>query len=69
MGGGGTDFRPVFDKIKKEFNNQIDCLVFFTDGYGDFPAHQPPYQVYWVTENPKSVDWPFGKVISLKSTR
>lgn len=69
LGGGGTDFRPVFDKIKKEFNNQIDCLVFFTDGYGDFPAHQPPYQVYWVTENPTEVDWPFGKVISLKSTR
>lgn len=66
-GGGGTDFRPVFNLIKKRFKNQIDCLVFFTDGYGDFPSKKPvSYQVYWVTQS-DDVRWPFGKVIRIKS--
>lgn len=68
-GGGGTDFRPVFNKVKKDFRDQIDCMVFFTDGYGDFPDKQPIYQVYWVSETSRGVDWPFGKIINLKPTR
>lgn len=65
LGGGGTDFRPVFDLVKKKWGNQIDCLVFFTDGYGDFPTKRFPYQVYWVT-NTSGIKWPFGKVIKMK---
>ena len=45
-GGGGTDFRPVFDYIEQ---NDLDprCLVYFTDTFGDFPDEQPDYPVLW----------------------
>lgn len=45
-GGGGTDFRPVFDYIEQ---NELDprCLVYFTDTFGDFPDEQPDYPVLW----------------------
>ena len=66
-GGGGTDFRPVFDLIKKEWNDSIDCLVFFTDGYGNFPDKKPSYQVYWTTQS-NDIVWPFGQVLHLKSS-
>lgn len=51
-GLGGTDFRPVFKyvnelKHNKEFIN-LKGLIYFTDGYGDFPAHQPDYETAFV---------------------
>ncbi|MGN1105042.1 MAG: VWA-like domain-containing protein [Huintestinicola sp.] len=51
-GFGGTDFRPVFryvdDMIKnKEFTN-LKGLIYFTDGYGDFPERQPDYHTAFV---------------------
>lgn len=67
-GGGGTDFRPVFKLIRERWRETIDCLVFFTDGYGDFPKKRPNYQVYWVTQS-DDIDWPFGRQIRLKSKR
>ena len=44
-GLGGTDFRPVFNLVDKlildkEFTN-LKGLIYFTDGYGDFPAQKP----------------------------
>lgn len=45
-GGGGTDFRPVFDDITK-IDETPDLLVFFTDGYGTFPERAPEYPVVW----------------------
>ena len=64
-GGGGPDFRPVFDVIKKKFINKIDCLIFFTDGYGDFPTKKPFYPVYWITDS-RDIKFPFGRVVYLK---
>lgn len=51
-GLGGTDFRPVFeltDKLiqKKEFSN-LKGLIYFTDGYGIFPAKKPDYETVFV---------------------
>ncbi len=45
-GGGGTDFRPVFDKVK-ELGIQPELLIYLTDCYGSFPEKQPPYPVLW----------------------
>lgn len=45
-GGGGTDFRPPFDYIKKH-DIQPECLIFLTDGWGPFPAEDPGYPVIW----------------------
>ena len=49
---GGTDFRPVFEYVdelreKKEFQN-LKGLIYFTDGYGTFPAKKPPYETAFV---------------------
>ena len=51
-GLGGTDFRPVFSYVdelihNKEFNN-LKGLIYFTDGYGDFPAKKPDYETAFV---------------------
>ena len=47
LGLGGTDFRPVFRYVdqlieEKRFRN-LKGLIYFTDGYGVFPVHKPPY--------------------------
>jgi len=47
-GFGGTDFRPVFEYVDqliadKEFTN-LKGLIYFTDGYGEFPERPPLYK-------------------------
>lgn len=61
-GGGGTDFRPVFEKVD-ELGIRPDCLIFFTDGYGTFPAEAPPYPVIWVMTT--DVQPPFGDIVKV----
>ena len=51
-GLGGTDFRPVFQYVEqlrknKEFTN-LKGLIYFTDGYGEFPAKKPDYDTAFV---------------------
>lgn len=51
-GFGGTDFRPVFDYVEKlrqdrEFIN-LKGLIYFTDGWGEFPVSQPDYHTAFV---------------------
>jgi predicted metal-dependent peptidase len=62
LGRGGTDFRPIFDHIKKG-KRKPDCVVIWTDGYGAFPQNwRPPYQVIWaMPESSDGVQLPFGK--------
>lgn len=55
-GGGGTDFRPVFDWIRDAMHRP-DLLVYFTDAEGDFPQIAPPYPVVWLVKGPASVPW------------
>ena len=47
-GGGGTDFRPVFDYIEKHSELEPALLIYFTDGYGDYPDRAPSYPVMWL---------------------
>ena len=65
QGGGGTDFRPAFELVTQRWSSKIDCLIFFTDGYGDFPEKAPGYQTYWITQS-DDVTFPFGKVIHFR---
>ena len=51
-GGGGTDFKPVFEYVDKlveagEFDD-LRGLIYFTDGYGAFPTKAPGYEVAFV---------------------
>ncbi len=62
-GGGGTDFRPVFDAIS-QMSATPDCLVYLTDGYGSFPDTAPKYPVIWGSIS-KGVNYPFGDVVEI----
>ena len=51
-GLGGTDFRPVFEYVEqlhknREFTN-LKGLIYFTDGFGAFPAKKPDYDTAFV---------------------
>ena len=63
-GFGGTDFRPVFGYVnkliaKKEFR-RLRGLIYFTDGYGTFPAKKPLYETAFIflKEDYSDVDVP-----------
>jgi len=55
-GGGGTDFRPVFDWVEHE-NRSPNMLVYFTDAEGDFPKVPPNYPVIWLVKGKGAVPW------------
>lgn len=55
-GGGGTDFRPVFDWVEHE-NRSPNMLVYFTDAEGDFPKTPPNYPVIWLVKGKGAVPW------------
>lgn len=61
-GGGGTDFRPVFDKLA---GDQPDGLVYLTDLYGTFPAGASEYPVLWVTDTLET-DPPWGEKVTMR---
>lgn len=63
-GFGGTDFRPVFgyvnELIAKKAFQRLRGLIYFTDGYGTFPAKKPLYETAFVflKEDYSDVDVP-----------
>ncbi|HWQ75563.1 MAG TPA: VWA-like domain-containing protein [Syntrophomonas sp.] len=51
-GFGGTDFCPVFERVDQmiasgEFQN-LKGLIYFTDGYGNFPKKKPGYDAAFI---------------------
>ncbi len=61
-GGGGTDFRPIFEWVERDRLNP-DLLVYFTDAEGHFPDTEPPYPVIWLVKGKART--PFGSRIQL----
>lgn len=55
-GGGGTDFRPVFDWVQTR-EITPDMLVYFTDAEGQFPEQAPQYPVIWLVKGKHAVPW------------
>lgn len=55
-GGGGTDFRPIFDWIKLH-GISPDMLLYFTDAKGEFPAIESSYPVIWLVKGKAPVPW------------
>ena len=51
-GGGGTDFRPAFryvdDLRAKGFLRNLSGFIYFTDGFGTYPARAPAYETAFV---------------------
>ncbi len=62
-GGGGTDFRPVFEYID-QYLNYPTLLLYFTDGMGTFPENEPSYDLLWIMPEEKEV--PFAEVMVLE---
>lgn len=69
-GGGGTDFRPVFELAKK---TKVDGVVYLTDTYGSFPEREEigkyASSTLWVTFGQKEADLPFGKHVNIEGDR
>lgn len=65
QGGGGTDFRPIFELIDK---HEPDVLIYLTDGYGDFPDQAPRTPTLWVVPPGGLEDegFPFGETLRLE---
>lgn len=61
-GGGGTDFRPVFERLADEAEPPA-ALVYLTDLYGRFPAESPAYPVIWACNNDQQA--PFGETLNI----
>lgn len=55
-GGGGTDFRPVFDWCDKE-GIVPAALIYFTDMYGSFPSEEVEYPVIWCATSEQQGPW------------
>lgn len=64
QGGGGTDFRPVFQYVNKMIVDRtlknLKALLYFTDGDGIYPREKPDYEtVFLLTkETPKEANVP-----------
>ena len=64
-GGGGTDFRPVFELLD-EHKVDADCLIYLTDTYGTFPEKAPNIPVLWaITIDSNRASLPWGQVVEV----
>jgi predicted metal-dependent peptidase len=63
-GGGGTDYRPVFEYIEANLP-MTTMLLYFTDGDGWFPRIPPGYEVLWALSRKAKV--PFGRPLVIFS--
>lgn len=63
-GGGGTDFKPVFDHARN-MTKPPEAIIYFTDGYGDFPKESPDCPVIWVDYG--GAEYPWGEVVRVNT--
>jgi predicted metal-dependent peptidase len=56
QGGGGTDFRPVFEWLDQQ-GQHPELVVYFTDAQGRFPPYEPNYPVIWLVKGKENVPW------------
>jgi predicted metal-dependent peptidase len=68
MGGGGTDFRPFFERVRRDYDLSSPLVtIYLTDGYGAFPERAPSFPVLWVVTpgGLAAESFPFGEVVRL----
>lgn len=66
MGNGGTDFRPVWDKIK-EMGIEPCCIIYLTDMYGSFPEDSQ-IPTIWASTT-KDYNPPFGEMVYIDENK
>lgn len=62
VGGGGTDFRPVFAEVEKQGFEPI-AGVYLTDLAGTFPESGPGYPVLWAAYGAGGAVAPWGETV------
>jgi len=62
IGGGGTNFCPVFSYVDDNFDD-VELLLYFSDLDGVFPDKEPSYEVKWISSSTKDI--PFGNIVKL----
>lgn len=64
-GRGGTEFKPVFDKVEALGVTPV-CCIYFTDLYPNsgFPV-EPDYPVLWTTPPNSGTKAPWGEIIKV----
>lgn len=55
-GGGGTDFRPVFQWLEAQ-GHRPEILIYFSDLEGVFPELAPEYPVIWLVKGKQNPPW------------
>ena len=66
-GGGGTDFRVIFEYVQYELYDKLPaCIVVFTDGQGPYPVESQAMgiPVLWILDN-NNITPPWGTVIRI----
>jgi predicted metal-dependent peptidase len=61
-GGGGTDFRPVFEWVEENRLTPV-CLIYLTDLFCHSYPEPPGYPVLWVTDSRRNA--PFGETVQI----
>lgn len=66
ISGGGTDFRPVFQRVEELIKEHVlekkTALFYYTDGFGTYPEQPPSFDTYFLMERdyvnkPSWVNW------------
>lgn len=68
LGGGGTSFRPFFRWLDTQSHvGRSPVVLYFTDGYGQFPQAHPKTPVMWLVSEGglPSTEFPFGDVVRM----
>lgn len=63
-GGGGTDFRPAIDALRRM---PLDVAVYFTDLLGTFPEKRTAFPLLWAVT--QDLEIPFGQKLLLPTRR
>ena len=69
QGGGGTDFRPFFNKLNETDDQELPQLaIYLTDGFGTFPQ-EPVYPTLWAltSKGLSSKEVLFGDTVRLNN--
>ncbi|MBA2666726.1 MAG: hypothetical protein H0U69_06810 [Trueperaceae bacterium] len=68
VGGGGTDFRPFFERIARGPAGEHGAAIYLTDGHGTFPTFAS-VETLWLVSPGGCPDryFPFGHVLRMTS--
>lgn len=63
-GGGGTDFRPPFQRVERE-GWELACAVYLTDLMGPFPDKPPGFPALWASYGAGGAVAPWGETVAI----